>query len=229
MGSDSDWYGVVVEAVSADGEQLDPADDRVGELRSLALPHRGSVTAGGGLWSVRVCVQAADAPAAVRQGAKLVAELNRAASMPRWPAARVEASRVDLLDRELASPALSELVGPIEAAAMLGVSRQRVHQLATQHRRFPAPLLRLGSGPLWPADAISTFAATWERKPGRPRTAGSEDPGGGRPGTGSSGGQPRRVTDTPPASSGRPANDAKLRRHSAGRGAVPERVGGAAQ
>ncbi len=70
--------------------------------------------------------------------------------------------------REAERAALPELLGASEVAASLGVSRQRVHQLAAEHASFPAPLVRVKLGPLWDARAINAWVEHWDRKPGRP-------------------------------------------------------------
>lgn len=64
-------------------------------------------------------------------------------------------------------PTVPELVSAAEAAEILDVSRQRVHQLQADHDEFPAPLYELRTGPLWTRDAIEWFQRHWERKPGR--------------------------------------------------------------
>ena len=66
-------------------------------------------------------------------------------------------------------PTLPQLVSSPEVAEMLGVSRQRVHQLRAS-ANFPAPLFELRTGPIWDVRAIARFARIWDRKPGR-RTA----------------------------------------------------------
>lgn len=63
---------------------------------------------------------------------------------------------------------VSELASGREAATILGISRQRVHQLATQHPLFPAPVAQLASGSIWLRADIEEFARVWTRKPGRP-------------------------------------------------------------
>lgn len=67
-----------------------------------------------------------------------------------------------------ARPSLPALVSGVEAAAILGVSRQRVHQLTTENSRFPAPIVVLASGKVWLRSEIEEFNRTWTRKPGRP-------------------------------------------------------------
>ena len=74
----------------------------------------------------------------------------------------------ELYEAEALRPDTPELLAAPDVAELLGVSRQRVHQLATDHARFPAPYLRLGSGPIWTRPAIEHFAAQWDRRPGRP-------------------------------------------------------------
>lgn len=68
-------------------------------------------------------------------------------------------------------PDTPELLAATDVALLLGVSRQRVHQLATENPQFPAPYARLGSGPIWTRPAIEQFAQVWERRAGRPTKA----------------------------------------------------------
>ena len=51
---------------------------------------------------------------------------------------------------------------------MLGITRQRVHQLWRDRKDFPEPVYELRTGPLWMRAGIKAFADRWERKPGRP-------------------------------------------------------------
>lgn len=70
--------------------------------------------------------------------------------------------------RRAEEPTVPELVSSSEAADILHVTRQRIHQLRSSHPTFPAPLYELQTGPLWTRDAIEWFDRTWERKTGRP-------------------------------------------------------------
>ena len=81
----------------------------------------------------------------------------------------VEVLDRDEYDRRADEPTMPEVVSAPEVAAMLGVSRQRVHQLFSDNRWFPRPLFRLGSGPIWSVEAIRSFDSRWTRKPGRPK------------------------------------------------------------
>lgn len=71
-------------------------------------------------------------------------------------------------ETEALRPDFPPLASASDAAEILGVSRQRVHQLAASNTRFPAPVARVGTGPLWTVPAIEHFARIWERRPGRP-------------------------------------------------------------
>lgn len=77
----------------------------------------------------------------------------------------------ELAELHAARPDTPELLSSPDVAEVLGVSRQRVHQLAADHPQFPAPYARLGSGPIWTRPVIEQFAAIWARKPGRPARA----------------------------------------------------------
>ena len=55
-----------------------------------------------------------------------------------------------------------ELMGVAEIAELLGVSRQRVHQLS-KAPEFPAPIAELSAGAIWEREAVET----WARKTGR--------------------------------------------------------------
>lgn len=54
------------------------------------------------------------------------------------------------------------LMGAVEIADMLGVSRQRVHQLAAAPT-FPAPIAELAAGKVWERAAVEE----WARRTGR--------------------------------------------------------------
>lgn len=82
--------------------------------------------------------------------------------------ATVEALPLDIAEWRADQPTVPELVSAADAAEILHVSRQRIHQLATSNPQFPAPVARVASGPLWTANAIRHFAEVWERRTGRP-------------------------------------------------------------
>jgi len=60
------------------------------------------------------------------------------------------------------APVAQDLVGVAEIAEMLGVTRQRVHQL-TRTPGFPAPVATLIGGRIYDRDEVER----WARKTGR--------------------------------------------------------------
>lgn len=54
------------------------------------------------------------------------------------------------------------LMGTTEVAQLLGISRQRVHQIATADG-FPEPVARLAAGPVWESADVED----WAREQGR--------------------------------------------------------------
>lgn len=70
-------------------------------------------------------------------------------------------------ERRANAPTLPELVSASEIGDILGVARQRVHQLRST-AAFPLPLAELRGGAVWDAAAVRKFAREWTRKPGRP-------------------------------------------------------------
>lgn len=56
-----------------------------------------------------------------------------------------------------------ELMGTTEIAAMLGISRQRVHKLTAdaETTKFPEPLATLSMGKVWDAADIRKWAKTY--------------------------------------------------------------------
>ncbi|MHB1928992.1 MAG: helix-turn-helix transcriptional regulator [Acidimicrobiales bacterium] len=65
-----------------------------------------------------------------------------------------------------------DLVSIVEIAAMLGVSRQRVHQLLRSYDDFPDPSAELAVGRIWTRNDVEAWIASHPRRPGRPRSSG---------------------------------------------------------
>lgn len=62
-------------------------------------------------------------------------------------------------------PDLADLVGAAEIAAMLGVTRQRVNQMATDPTYpFPKPVAELTAGRIWRRSDIKAWARRNRRK-----------------------------------------------------------------
>lgn len=60
-------------------------------------------------------------------------------------------------------PTKLDLMGVTEVRELLGVSRQRVHQLIHDDPTFPKPVAELASGRIWLKQDVSA----WARKTGR--------------------------------------------------------------
>lgn len=71
---------------------------------------------------------------------------------------------------EIAHPPTADLVGYKEAGPLLGVTYQRVQQLA-KREDFPAPIATLAMGPVYTRASIEAFDKVWERRTGRPPKA----------------------------------------------------------
>ena len=165
-------YSVHAEARAPEG--ADPLSDPLDagdRLMDLLVQHHGTCGADQRSWNATFSVEAADARQACVRGADLITELAAKAELPGWPLVRLEAVHDDVLDEELAHPNIPALASGPEVAEILGVARQRVHQLAATHPDFPKPLYELAAGKLWDRAAIERFAQEWPRRPGRPRKA----------------------------------------------------------
>ena len=114
-----------------------------------------------------VHVDAENGPSAIRKASQLVenCDLRAVFRFETWVA--LEAMPGDEYERRANAPTLPVLVGASEVGEMLGVTRQRVHQLSGRPD-FPVPLVKVAMGPLWDARAIRAFAEGWARKAGRP-------------------------------------------------------------
>lgn len=83
----------------------------------------------------------------------------------------------DRFAADLKHPAPIDLVSLGEAADLLGVSRARVDQLCKARADFPAPLARVGSGPVWTRASIESYKERAQPlPPGRPRKRAGEFP-----------------------------------------------------
>ena len=130
---------------------------------------------GAGTWAshdgvaVSVAVDADDWQAAQARTVDAVTAAAAASGIQPTETVEVRVLRWAEFEAETDAPNYPDLVGASEAAQLLEVSRQRVHQLLRQHPDFPAPLYQLrGTGPLWTRAGIQAFGRRWERKPGRP-------------------------------------------------------------
>ncbi len=119
--------------------------------------------------SISLAVDADDPRSAESRAIDLIMSALAEAGVKTLEILDVRVVRWDLFETEMDTPNYPDLVGASEAASILGVSRQRVHQLLRDNPGFPEPLYRLGgTGPLWVREGIESFERHWRRRPGRP-------------------------------------------------------------
>jgi hypothetical protein len=171
MGS-QDWYSVRMEARAPEGARVFVSHNSASDhFMQLLEKFDGIVSADAHSWAATVSIDVASPLEAAFIAFETVLGMAEKAGMPEWPIVRTEVVRQDVLDAENEVPRLPDIVSVPEVAAILDVSKQRVHELAAGHAEFPEPVYELSTGRLWLRAAIEAFAQRWERKPGRPRKA----------------------------------------------------------
>jgi hypothetical protein len=169
------FFSVLVEARPADDREIDTA-----ALRAFAAavePYHASVSGTARSWSARISVEAAGAADGAALGVALVILLAKQAELPEWPIVRAEAVREDVFVEDLAQPQLPDLVSAPEAADLLGVSPERLAELAGRHQDFPPPAYELAAATLWLRPALVTFSERWERERSIPRPRAADPTG----------------------------------------------------
>jgi hypothetical protein len=147
-----------VQATGPGPYDIDWADE---VLEAEVLRDRGAVlSAGGREIGIRFNVWAADLDVAGREAMRVFREV-----LPDLLPVEIQVQTVEDLDRELEESNVPDLLGVSEVAAALGVSRQRVSELA-ESDDFPPPIARLKAGPIWQRSQISRFVGNWDRRPG---------------------------------------------------------------
>jgi hypothetical protein len=134
-------------------------EDAAAQLMDLLAKHDGVVASASGRWDATISIEAQDPISAATIAAEIVDSMAVKSSMPRWPIVRIDAVRMEILEQELARPMLPELVSVPEAAEILGVSPQRVDELAAGSRGFPRPVYELKTGKVWLPAAIQAFGS----------------------------------------------------------------------
>ena len=163
---DMDW-SVLIEAEAPEGAAEAIDEETLERFATELQIHSPAVSATSDTWSARVYASGVS-PLAAADGACHVVELAaKEVGLPAWPLVRVEVVTEEVLDRELAVSNFPDILGTAEVTELLGVSRQRLHELRGAGR-FPRPIKELASGPLWLRPTVESFLRTWERKPGRP-------------------------------------------------------------
>jgi predicted DNA-binding transcriptional regulator AlpA len=165
------WWSVFVKAQAEDPDGPVVTGERLEAFAERLSAHDGVVGGGADHYDAQLSLEGDDLAEVVRAALGVVDEARAAVGLPGWPFAELEAKTEALLDAELSKPPFPEVVGATEAARMLGVSRQRLYQLA-ERDDFPPPMVQLAAGPVWLADSIRAFEGSWDRRPGRRARAG---------------------------------------------------------
>lgn len=139
-------------------------------LEALAQHHpAGSV--GPRTMGASLSIEAPDATSASRKAARLVLNAAKTAGIRAGEVVELEVMEWKRFERWLDTPTFPDLIGSAEAAEILGVSRQRFHEIR-RTKDFPEPLAEVAATPLWVRGAVQNFIKTWNRKPGRPARVG---------------------------------------------------------
>lgn len=158
---------------TGDEALLPRSEDTVQPFSDLAEflgEYGAAVSHARGRYSVRLALEAPSAELAVSEAMKIVGTFGEKAGLPSWPFVDVRATAWPEFERSLDAPTFPNVLGVSELAQLLGVSRQRVSELA-RRSHFPKPFAELAAGPIWLEPTIRRFVSEWERRPGRPRSA----------------------------------------------------------
>ncbi|MGH3913598.1 MAG: hypothetical protein ACRDTC_09325 [Pseudonocardiaceae bacterium] len=142
-----------------------PTEQRLIELDDAAGKHDATVSrwAAGPGYTLTMNVQADDVTNAMLESRRITQRL----SVDPLTVVDLRVTTPERFEAETLRPDFPPLASAADAAEILGVSRQRVHQLAASHTRFPAPVARVATGPLWTVPAIEHFARVRGQRPGR--------------------------------------------------------------
>ncbi len=153
-------WSASIEAIGAGPYDVDWASDILEALKD----HSPAMSVGPQAIGVTFDVIADDAEAAIQEALRVFRR-----ALPDLEPVEVKVQTVEEQERQLAESNIPELLGVAEVAEALGVSKQRVSELASQES-FPLPIARLRSGPIWQRSALARFMRAWNRRPGRRRT-----------------------------------------------------------
>lgn len=162
-----EWI-VSAEAEAPTGKKVDVAPEMLGRFMDFLADFEGVVSADTMGWRAIITVKEPTVAEAFTFGTEQITKAAKRAKMPKWPLLSVEVLRTDEHDRRLEIPNFPEVLGTTEVAELLGVTRQRLHQLRSTGR-FPAPMVDLAATPLWLKTTIDSFLETWNRSGGRPK------------------------------------------------------------
>jgi predicted DNA-binding transcriptional regulator AlpA len=173
-GVEMDEWTVYIETMAPQGgEDAHPDEmlERVDEMMDVLVDLSAVPSADERSWSVYVSLEvpAGQLPPTAEAGERVM-EAAYKVGLPQWPVVRFEAVRSDVVDMENAKSNFPDVVGSQEVTEMLGITRQRFHELRSSGR-FPEPIIHLAATPVWMRAAVTTFTSEWDRRPGRPSLA----------------------------------------------------------
>jgi len=160
-------WSVAVFTRAPEDVRIDVAPEGQDAFFDLLAEHGGATSVGNDVWSAQISVEAPTCDSALLAGVSMIEKAAQSSGMPRWPVVAVRAVKAGEVDGVLGAPDFPQIVGTTEVAELLGVSRQRLHDLRVAGR-FPLPISELAGGPVWLQSTVDTFLAAWDRKPGRP-------------------------------------------------------------
>jgi len=165
------WWSIFVKAQGEDPDGRVMTTERLEAFAERPVPHHGVVGGGADVYDAQLSLEGDDLAEVVTAALAVFGDARAAVELPAWPYVELEVKTEAALDAELSEPTFPEVVGATEAARMLGVSRQRLYQLA-ERDDFPPPMVQLAAGPVWLANSIHAFERDWDRRPGRRARAG---------------------------------------------------------
>jgi len=160
------WWSIFVKAQGDDPDGPVMTTERLEAFAERLRSHHGVVGGGGDHYDAQLSLEGDHLAEVVTAALAVFAEARAAVGLPAWPYVELEAKTEAALNAELSKPPFPEVVGATEAARMLGVSRQRLYQLA-ERDDFPPPMVQLAAGPVWLTNSIRAFERDWDRRPGR--------------------------------------------------------------
>ncbi len=145
---------------------LEDLDDQAAGRLTSALPTRSLAqrTERG----VRAVVPGVDEPTAgqaLDHALQALLSALEAAGLPAGEFAAGEVLTSKVASVQADNPPVPPILGLVDVAQLLGVSRQRVNQLASGHPGFPPPAARTSATPIWTRASIETFQRDYRGRP----------------------------------------------------------------
>jgi hypothetical protein len=166
-------WSVLVETKAPEGADVGEEDilELLGEMGDALIEYGAAVGGGPDGWDVRLSIDTEPGRDAgfyaLTRGGTLILEYADKVGLPAWPVIRTEAVEAETFHAELEVTNFPDMLGTTEVTQVLGVTRQRLHELRASGR-FPEPIAELAATPLWIRATVDSFLAGWSRKPGRP-------------------------------------------------------------